>query len=83
MFEKLGTRKGQMMRIVNGNIDEFGMGDGFDMFLMVMIMTMMVMMIITLKVTMMMILPGCIVALRSAHLVKAFKLHSAAQTKGF
>ena len=45
MFEKLGTRKGQMMRIVNGNIDEFGMGDGFGMFLMVMIMTMMVMMI--------------------------------------
>ena len=65
-----------MMRIVDGNIDKFGMGDGFGMFWMVM-------MTITLKVTMMMMLPCCIVALRSAHLVKAFKLHSAAQTKGF
>ena len=64
------------MRIVDGNIDKFGMGDGFGMFWMVM-------MTITLKVTMMMMLPCCIVALRSAHLVKAFKLHSAAQTKGF
>ena len=54
------------------------MGDGFGMFWMVM-MTM----TITLVVTMMMMLPSCIVALRSAHLVKAFKLHSAAQTKGF
>ena len=72
-----------MMRIVDGNIDKFGMDDGFGMFWMVMIMTVMVMMTITLKVTMMMMLPCCIVALRSAHLVKAFKLHSAAQTKGF
>ena len=76
-----------MMRIVDGYIDEFGMGDGYGMFWMVMIMTMMVMMTSTLMVTMMMttmiMLPGCIVALRSAHLVKAFKLHSAAQTKGF
>ena len=76
-----------MMRIVNGNIDEFGMGDGFGMFCMVMMMTLMMAMTITLVVTMMMMkmmmLPSCIVALRSAHLVKAFKLHSAAQTKGF
>ena len=59
------------------------MGDGFDMFWMVMMMTLMMTMTITLVVTMMMMLPSCIVALRSAHLVKAFKLHSAAQTKGF
>ena len=31
------------MRIVDGNIDKFGMGDGFGMFWMVMIMTVMVM----------------------------------------
>ena len=43
MFEKRWTRIGQMMRIVDGNIDKFGMGDGFGMFWMVMIMTVMVM----------------------------------------
>ena len=76
-----------MMRIVNDNIDEFGMGDGFGWFWLVMMMTLMMTMTITLVVTMMMMktmmLPGCIVALRSAHLVKAFKPLSAAQTKGF
>ena len=71
-----------MMRIVNDNIDEFGMGDGFGMFWMVM-MTMTITLVVTMMMMKMMMLPSCIVALRSAHLVKAFKLHSAAQTKGF
>ena len=71
------------MRIVNDNIDEFGMGDGFGMFCMVMMMTMAITLVVTMMMMKMMMLPSCIVALRSAHLVKAFKLHSAAQTKGF
>ena len=47
---------------------------------MLILLMIMIMMILIIMMTMM--LPGSIVALRSAHLVKAFKPHSATQTKG-